>query len=257
MSITIAVIDSETLKLDPKHPERVVVDEIGTVVFTPNVVDGICPVRTRAMEITPAIIDELLEKAFDGIDRGQSIDSGFHGCSINAMLVKLPLIEQVLTGREVSQETVEWHRKRGYNPELESRTFNMNEAMARVKKSIVDADVVYCRGQDFDFPLLNSLLEGDETICQHRKASDIRTACDALMMDGQVGLLTDERLTESPVFYNDVKALTVAKKINALRKEFGHRATNDAMLDLLMLLLLRHQQWSLLERLNPPMAVEA
>ena len=55
MSITIAVIDSETLKLDPKHPERVVVDEIGTVVFTPSV-----------QSITPAIIDELLEKAFDG-----------------------------------------------------------------------------------------------------------------------------------------------------------------------------------------------
>ena len=148
----------------------------------------------------------------------------------------------------MSQDTVEWHRKRGYNPELESRTFNVSEAMARVKKSIVDADVVYCRGQDFDFPLLNSLLEGNETICHHRKAADIRTACDALLMDGQVGLLTDERLTESPLFHNDATALTVAKKINAFRKEFGHRATNDAMLDLLMLLLLRHQQWSLLER---------
>ena len=237
MSITIAVIDSETLKLDPKHPERVVVDEIGTVVFTPS-----------EQSITPAIIGELLEKAFDGIDRGQTIDSGFHGCSINALLVKLPLIEQFLAGREASQDTVEWHRKRGYNPELESRTFSVSEAMARVKKSIVDADVVYCRGQDFDFPLLNSLLEGDETICHHRKAADIRTACDALLMDGQVGLLTDERLTESPLFHNDATALTVAKKINAFRKELGHRATNDAMLDLLMLLLLRHQQWSLLER---------
>ena len=237
MPITIAVIDSETLKLDPKHPDKVMVDEIGTLVFTPG-----------EQSITPTLIDALLEKSFDGVQRGQIINPGLHGSSINAMLVKLPLIEQFLAGREASRDTVTWHQKRGYSPELETRTMSVAEAMACVKKSIVDADIVYCRGQDFDFPLLNSLLEGDETICHHRKAGDIRTAFDALLMDGQVGLLTDERLAESPLFHNDVIALTVAKKINAFRKELGHRATNDAMLDLLMLLLLRHQQWLLLER---------
>ena len=244
MSITIAVIDSETLKLDPKHPDKVMVDEAGVAVFTAS-----------SQSICTATIDELLEKAFEGIRPGEAIKTGHYGMSINISLFKLPLIEQLLAGREVSRDTVEWHRKRGYNLELESRTMSVAEAMACVKKSIVDADVVYCRGQDFDFPLLNSLLEGDETICQHRKAGDIRTACDALLMDGQAGLLTDERLTESPLFRNDLAALTVAKKINAFRKELGHRATNDAMFDLLMLLLLRHQQWLLLERLNPPMAV--
>ena len=237
--LTIAVIDSETLKLDPKHPDKVMVDEAGVVVFTPIV-----------QEICTATIDEMLEKAFDGIGKGEAIRTGYHGISINIGLFKLPLIEQLLAGREASRDTVEWHRKRGYNLELETRTLSVAEAMACVKKSIVDADIVYCRGQDFDFPLLNSLLEGDETICHHRKAGDIRTAFDTLMMDGQVGLLTDERLAESPLFRNDLAALTVAKKINAFRKELGHRATNDAMLDLLMLLLLRYQQSLLLDRLN-------
>ncbi len=239
MSVTIAVIDSETLKLDPKHPGKVMVDEAGVAVFTPSV-QAICT----------ATIDALLEKAFEDTLPGAAIITGYHGKWIKIGLFKLPLIEQLLAGREASRDTVEWHRKRGYNLELESRTLSVAEAMACVKKSIVDADVVYCRGQDFDFPLLNSLLEGDETICHHRKAADIRTAFDALMMDGQVGLLTDERLAESPLFRNDLAALTVAKKINAFRKELGHRATNDAMLDLLMLLLLRYQQSLLLDRLN-------
>jgi hypothetical protein len=242
--LTIAVIDSETLKLDPKHPEKVMVDEAGVAVFTAS-----------TQSICTATIDKMLEKAFDGIRPGEAIITGHHDMSINIGLFKLPLIEQLLAGREASRDTVEWHQKRGYNPELETRTMSVAGAMACVKKFIVDADIVYCRGQDFDFPLLNSLLEGDETICQHRKAGDIRTAFDALLMDGQVGLLTDERLAESPLFRNDLAALTVAKKINAFRKELGHRATNDAMLDLLMLLLLRYQQWLLLERLNPPTAV--
>lgn len=235
----IAVIDSETLKLDPKHPDKVVVDEIGVALYFPG-----------GQPLSLETISAILEKSFGSILPGQATQEGQHGASIITALVKLPLIEQFVAGRGASQDTVEWHRKRGYNLELETRTLTVAEALVRVKKHLSDVDVVYCRGQDFDFPLLNSLLDGDETLCHYRKPGDIRTLHDALMMDFKFGLLTDERLERSPLFVANSQALTVAKKINAYRKELGHRASNDALLDLLMLILLREQQWLLLERFN-------
>lgn len=246
----ISVLDTETLKLDPKNPREVMVDEIGVAVF-----------EGEESLVSIAGLAETMRYWFDNLAKGNVVQNvpgrSTAGFCFNAQLVKLPIIEQVLMFRSASQDTVDWHKKKGYELEKETRDLTVDRAMAYLKKLIADSDVVLCRGQDFDFPLINSFLPEDDTICNHRKERDIRTALDSLLMDGKYGLQTDERLDAAPLFKLSpvgAEALVLAKEINVLRVNYGHRGSNDAAIDLLMLMLFRHTQAVLV---NQPVAKPA
>jgi len=249
--MSLVVIDSETFKLDPKNPKTVMVDEVGVVCYQGNEVElKIEEIYGELLELyiagiaeRPGEVEEVATAQVTAVMFGNGQRVKISGLS--SFVKKLPIIEQLLDGREVSKKTLDWHTSRGYNPELEKREITVKEAMAWILKAC-HGNMVFCRGQDFDFPLLNSFLPGDETICHFRSARDIRTAFDELLMDGKYDLIKDERVLASPLFTSPLieeatreKAVLVLELASRVRRELGHRALYDAKTDMCLLLLFR------------------
>lgn len=125
------------------------------------------------------------------------LDDGKLGWTGDNMLnLKLNVAEQLLAGRSVDPDTIEWwnrqnHLARALLVERPDLQMNIKEALMMLTEFISGAQV-YCRGTDFDPPILASLFAdfGMEIPWRYNEVRDVRTYIDALS-GGTKGYLSD------------------------------------------------------------------
>ena len=113
--MSLVVIDSETFKLDPKNPKTVMVDEVGVVCYQGNEVElKIEEIYGELLELyiagiaeRPGEVEEVATAQVTAVMFGNGQRVKISGLS--SFVKKLPIIEQLLDGREVSKKTLDWH----------------------------------------------------------------------------------------------------------------------------------------------------
>lgn len=97
--------------------------------------------------------------------------------------VMLNVTEQLIHGRTVSASTIKWWREQSQEAQesvMHGETFNVDDVMDLLTEFIGDAQV-YCRGTDFDPPILASLyrMVGQKAPWKYNQVRDVRTYIDA------------------------------------------------------------------------------
>ena len=112
MLIKIALLDLETLALLPDEPGRVTVDEAGIVLFSGDI-------DQLTLEQLDAEVKALKEQEHV---KGTLIDfSSLKSNELACFNYKFQVISQLALGRSITQDTVDFHYKRGYLPGAEKR----------------------------------------------------------------------------------------------------------------------------------------
>lgn len=109
--------------------------------------------------------------------------------------LKLNVAEQLLAGRVVEPSTLDWWNRQNHKARLQlverpDLQMKVKEALTMLAE-FIDGAKVYCRGTDFDPPILASLYAdfGMEVPWQYNEVRDVRTYIDALS-DGTNGYLS-------------------------------------------------------------------
>lgn len=98
--------------------------------------------------------------------------------------VMVNVTEQLIYGRTVSESTAKWWREQSQAAKdsvIQGEFFSVGEVMELLTEFIGDAQV-YCRGTDFDPPILASLYRmlGQKAPWKYNQVRDVRTYIDAL-----------------------------------------------------------------------------
>lgn len=115
------------------------------------------------------------------VEDGQLLYSGK-----NMLDLKLNVAEQLLAGRTVDPLTVDWWNRQNHKARLQlverpDLQMKAKEALTMLAE-FIDGAQVYCRGTDFDPPILASLYAdfGMEVPWRYNEVRDVRTYIDAL-----------------------------------------------------------------------------
>lgn len=153
------------------------VDENNTVVIDTETLD------TQSTAVVLTISAIRFNRHGDGmgigIEGGKLQEQGPH-----QLHVMVNVTEQLIHGRSVSASTAKWWREQSQdakNSVINGDTMPVAEVMDLLTDFIGDSQV-YCRGTDFDPPILQSLyrMVGKKAPWKYNQVRDVRTYIDAL-----------------------------------------------------------------------------
>jgi len=241
-------LDTETLTLDPRNPQNVLMTEIaGVVIDTPSYA---------------ALAEWGYGPLLAGLESGTfDPETELVGQEpfVTYFSHNLSILEQILAGRRIDRKTYDFRLRTNANLENGRVVTQPNKAtLESVNETMRGCAATFVRGADFDITLLgNHFAEhGIKEGFHHASPQCIRSWANARLDDGVIsGLVTSERIGSWLTTKKAPKSLIDDahqdfKRLEVLRKKIGHEALNDVLIDLIMLTMIEHYRKALAQALS-------